>query len=140
MNHSGIVTIDKENDYYMVENNILYSKDKKTLVSVLYAIKGTFTVDPNVEIIGNMAFHVQSGMTEVIIPEGVKEIKNSFNYCGGLRKIEIPSTVLNINGGCFADCTNLDEIVINQEENAIAGTPWGATKGMKVVTWKPDSI
>lgn len=141
-NYNGTVTIDKDNSNYMIENNILYGKDesngknKSRLVTVLYKIQGTFTINSDVEEIGSLAFHAQRNMTEVIIPEGVRTISDSFNYCSGLQKIEIPSTVKSISANCFVNSQNLDEIFIKQKEGAIEGAPWGATKTDKVVVWQ----
>ena len=64
-----------------------------------------------------------------------KTLCGSFNWCGGLNELEIPSTVKQIAGGCFAGCSNLSNINIKQAENAISGAPWGAAKGMKVINW-----
>lgn len=43
-NYNGIVTIDSENQNYMIEDNTLYTKDKKTLVRVLKNIHETYSV------------------------------------------------------------------------------------------------
>lgn len=85
-NYNGKVTIDSSNNSYIIENNILYSKDKKTLVNVLYAINGKFEIDESVEKIETHAFHNQGQMTEVVIPDSVKKIGQSFNYCGRINK------------------------------------------------------
>ena len=83
-----------------------------------------------------MAFYNQHKMTKIIIPETVKEIgKDTFGYCKGLTKIEIPSSVDTIGENCFDTCTNLNEIRINKEKGSIAGSPWGADKGDRVVIW-----
>ena len=37
-NYAFTLNIDKSNPYYIVENNVLYTKNKDTLVSVLYKI------------------------------------------------------------------------------------------------------
>lgn len=37
-NYAFTLNIDKSNSYYIVENNVLYTKNKDTLVSVLYKI------------------------------------------------------------------------------------------------------
>ena len=134
-NYSGIVTIDSRNSSYRVENNVLYSKNKDTLICILSRINGRFEIDDEVKIIGNYAFHGQDDMTEVVIPGSVKEIGNSFYNCNRLTNIEIPSSVEKIGGSCFTNCSNLDKIKINKGENEIKEAPWGATKGMKVVEW-----
>lgn len=129
----GTVTIDSENKNYVVENNVLYTKtEPKTLVTVLYLINGTFTIDSSVKVIEYRAFHNQLQMTNIIIPEGVKEIKDSFNYCSKLQNIEIPNSVESIGANCFANCSNLGKVTIYNEK-LLETAPWGATKGDKVI-------
>ena len=138
-NYSGTVVVD--NDYYVVKDNVLYKKDSNTgkcttLVRVLNEINGTMQISSEVKSIGYDAFYGQRKMTEIVIPEGVETISQSFNYCSILKKVEIPSTVKSISSTCFADATNnLEEIIIHNKENSISGAPWGAVKGMKVVKW-----
>ena len=133
---SGTVTISEYNPNYMVENNTLYSKDKKMLITVLNRINGSYTIESGVETIQDSAFHNQYNMTEVIIPDSVKEIKKSFIYCTALTTITIPASVEKIGSTCFSYCKNLSEIIINKPEGTISGSPWGATKGAKVVKWE----
>ncbi len=135
-NYAGTVEISEENPYYTIENNILYSKDKKTLICALYQITGSFTVPGTVENIGNLAFDAQ-GMQEVILESGVKKIDESaFSQCSNLKKITIPNTVTNMGVDLFERCNNLESIVIDNKEGAISGVPWGAPKGMRAITWE----
>ena len=135
-NYAGTVEISEENPYYTIENNILYSKDKKTLICALYQITGSFTVPGTVENIGNLAFDAQ-GMQEVILESGVKKIDSAaFSQCSNLKKITIPDTVTNMGEDLFERCNNLESIVIDNKEGAISGVPWGAPKGMRAITWE----
>ena len=135
-NYAGIVEISEENPYYTIENNILYSKDKKTLICALYQITGSFTVPGTVENIGNLAFDAQ-GMQEVILESGVKKIDSAaFSQCSNLKKITISDTVTNMGEDLFERCNNLESIVIDNKEDAISGVPWGAPKGMRAITWE----
>ena len=127
--------------YGVVENKILYKKNnekKDTLVSVLYKIDGTIELDSKVKTIGYYSFYGQSGLKELVIPEGIEKIEASaFTNCPSLLKIEIPKTVKSIGDSCFSDNTSsLEEILIKNKEDSITGAPWGAAKGMKVVQWK----
>ena len=97
----------------------------------MFKITGAFTIDNSVKIV-ERAFHNQTQMTNIIIPEGVKEIKNSFNYCSNLEKIEIPNSVESIGANCFANCSNLGKVTIYNEK-LLETAPWGATKGDKVI-------
>ena len=139
-NYNGVVNIDENNPIYKVENDILYIKKngkKDQLASVLYKIKSTIEIDPEVTTIGVCAFDAQTELTQIIIPEGVTTIMSgAFYFCPNLIKVEIPKTVNSIASNSFANATSkLEEIIIHNKENAISGAPWGAVKGMKVVKW-----
>ena len=135
-NYYGTVTIDEGNQNYSIENNVLYNKEKTKLVTILYRIKGSYRVKDTVITIGSSAFHNQVEMTEVILPEGLKEISSSFNYCTGLTSIYIPNSVETINSHAFDNTSsNLNKIQIDKEAGSIEGSPWGATKGDRVIEW-----
>lgn len=74
-------------------------------------------------------------MTEVILPEGLKEIGSSFNHCSGLTSIYIPNSVETIDSGAFNNSPNLDKIQIDKEAGSIEGSPWGVIKGDRAIEW-----
>ena len=130
------LNIDSENPYYMVENNILYSKNKDKLVAVLYKIEGNFVVPNNVKIIGKQAFTDQVNMTNITINQGIEQLEDEiFASCSSLLNVEIPSTVTTIDKNCFSSCPSIAKIKINKKENSISGAPWGAIQGLKVIEW-----
>ena len=77
-NYTGSVIIDSQNPYYIIENNILYNKEKTKLYTVLYEINGIFSVINGVEEIADSAFHGQYKLSEIEFPETLKKIGNSF--------------------------------------------------------------
>ena len=135
-NYNTKVVIDEENPYYTVKNEILYNKNETELVTVLKKINGSFIIDNSVEKISSRAFHNQNNLTEIILPEGLREIGDSFNYCSSLKEIIIPSTVEKIDLNCFKNTTNLEKIKINKPQNTIEGSPWAANKGNRIVEWQ----
>ena len=50
-----------------------------------------------------------------------------------LKEINIGSGVVNIDANAFNAVPNLTTININKSENAISGSPWGATNA--TVNW-----
>ena len=114
----------------------MYEKGKKEIVAVLKSINGTFEISQGVEKIGTKAFHNQLEMTKIIIPNTVKEISNSFNYCRQLTKIEIPSSVEKIERGAFSNSPQLKEIIIHKKNESIEGSPWGCDAGLKAIKWQ----
>ena len=129
------VTINN-NDNYIIEDNVLYSKNKDTLITVLKQINGKFVVDSNVTTITGSAFYSQGKMTEIQLSNNLEQIgSNAFYGCNGLTFIDIPESVNSIKSTSFYNCANLNEIRLKGSENSISGAPWGAPKGMKVVLW-----
>ena len=136
MNEHGEVIIDEENPYYTIENNILYNKEKTELIAAIERIQGKFIIPENIEKIGDRAFHNQTNMTSIELPTSLKEIGNSFNFCSGLKEIDIPTNVEKIGSSCFGDATNLEKIKINKPANSIEGSPWGAIRGTRIIEWR----
>ena len=68
--------------------------------------------------------------TELIIPDGVKEIADaSFIDNKQIERVIIPGSVIRIEKHAFADCINLKEIIISGnvqyvEKSAFYRTPW----------------
>ena len=133
--------ISETNPNYVVENNILYNKDRKQgikeLILPIYPIGAieTFEIPYGVTKIGHYSFHSQNKMRSIKIPETVTEIGEAFNYCNNLTKIEIPSSVTKIDLNCFNNSPNINEIIIHKEKGSIEGSPWGIEKGERAIKW-----
>ena len=135
-NYYGTVTVDEANPNYSSENNEIYNKDKTELIGIYHDIQGSYTVKPSVTKIGDMAIYNKTGMTEVILPEGLKEIgNNSFYNSTGLTEIYIPNSVEKIASNAFSGSTNLMHIRVDKEPNSIDGAPWGAISWDRAVEW-----
>ena len=137
------LNIDSSNPYYMVEGQGIYNKDKTLLVGTFGKIIGTFEVPYGVEIVGEFSIHNQKEMTAIILPETLKEIKQTFSYCSGLTTITIPNSVNKIHTYTFNGTDNLSEIIIDnyhftdssKKTPTIPGEPWGCKYGARAITW-----
>ena len=77
----------------------------------------------------------QSAMTEIDLNK-VSEIGHSvFDGCGGLKKIEVPSTITKIYSKAFNGATEANQIIIHRKENAISGSPFGSPFGLRAIQW-----
>lgn len=52
----------------------------------------------------------ESGVTDVVIPEGVTEIKPSAFHGSNVTSVYIPDDVKTIGGGTFSDCKQLHTV------------------------------
>ncbi len=130
-----------KNDYYKIENSVLYDKDGKTLISYNGNGDGKFTIPETVESITPYAF-AQSNLTEVTIGKGLKVI-GDYAFAGATKLTKIDFNGSNVTqlggkvssgeeeddgrgpgmypgegggsnqgGNVFANCTQLKELTI----------------------------
>lgn len=66
----------------------------------------------SIKSIGEMAF-MQSALKEITLPEDIILEEGAFQSCRNLSKITFPSYTKEINYNCFAGCSKLKKIVIN---------------------------
>lgn len=100
---------------YVPEGGPMYKGDIVIPATVSYGGK-TFPVKK----IGQGAFYGCTGLTSIVLPEGLEEIENSSFYgCTALKGITFPSTLNNIRGylitgdtGAFEGCTGLKSIYL----------------------------
>lgn len=142
------ITVKRSNRKYAVKNNLLLSRNKKTLLSVPGGIKKVRIPDcvrkigdqafyefklhkesrhfeceevilgKNVVSIGMGAFSM-SGLNRIWLNEGLRTIGyGAFAFCYNLESITIPSTVKSLSG--FEDTVNLKKIYIKSKKCRIA--------------------
>ena len=128
------LVIDVLNKNYTSDDKFLYNKDKTSIITH-YKTENSVVIPDGVEKIKDYSFHGQRLLKELYIPDTVKEIGHSFNYCSGLIKITIPNSVEKIGSSCFDGCNNLTQINIDNKKDSISGAPWRSPYGMRVVNW-----
>lgn len=85
------ITVDAGNTEYIAVNNVLYTKDMKTLVMIPSG-RTSITIESNIKKIEDFAGYCTQ-VANIQIPEGVDEIgKNAFSECK-LSSISIPAGV-----------------------------------------------
>lgn len=110
------INVPKGNKHFISKDDVLYSKDEKTLVRYPYGKEDeSFTLPNSVEAIENYAFCNNQQLQEVKIRAGshLKVIKKgAFNRCYNLKEITFHNDLEEIQERVFADCVNLEEIII----------------------------
>ncbi len=102
--------------YFSSVDGVLYNADKSALI--VYPLAKTneeLIVDANVKVIYTTAFTSNTYITKVVLPEGLVEIQsNAFEFCYGLKEINIPSTVQKIDTRAFYSCSALETVTFTQ--------------------------
>lgn len=92
------------------------------------------------EAIGNSAFKYCEVMTEIVLPNGVKNIGDeAFYYCNSLESFHIPSTVETIGAGVLASAESLQSITVD-EKNTKFRSKDGILYGLDETTQKEDEL
>ena len=93
-----------------------------------------------VEVIGD--FHILNGIlikysgnsNRIIIPDGVKQLKNSvFWNCFSLEKVIIPNSVKSLGGDTFYNCENLKELTIPPSVVEMGDNPFANCPKLKLI-------
>ena len=114
------INVDFNNEKYMSDNGVLFTKDKKTLIQYPSKKEGTeYLISQGVESIEDYAFWGCGNLTNIIIPDSVTDIGiSAFEDCTSLTSITIPSRVTGIGIEVFNGCISLTSINVdsNNEE------------------------
>ena len=132
------LTLNCKSPLFKVENNILYSKDRRFI--------SCWSEDNNIELpygiteIGFCAFSGCTSLQSVVIPDGVTYIGDyAFSGCKSLQSVVIPDSVTYIGREAFNGCTSLQSVVIPDSVTYIERDAFsGCTSLQSVVI--PDGV
>ena len=126
------INVDSNNEKYMSDNGVLYTKDKKTLIQYPSKKEGTeYLILQGVESIGEFAFSDCTSLTNITIPNSVTSIGvDAFYKCTSLTNITIPNSVTSIGGKAFIFCSSLTSITISDSVTSIGGDAFGSCESL----------
>lgn len=150
------ITVDEENPYFMVDDGVLYSKDKRELLYCPKNFSGIYRVAEEVKRIGKSAFRNCNQLTEIVLPEGLEVIGDTAFYgCTQLKQISLPKSVSqigtyaykgcplqgtldlmnikDIGEGAFEGCTGLTSVVLPENLLRIEASLFQGCTGLTVV-------
>ncbi len=101
-----------QNAVYLVEDGVLFSKDKTMLIQYPAGKTDAYTVPDSVTAIGDWAF-ANGKLTEVTLPQSVTKIGNcAFYGCELLTAAALGDGVTSIGDYAFYDCDSLSAITV----------------------------
>ena len=135
------INVDSNNEKYMSDKGVLYTKDKKSLIQYPCKKEGTeYIILQGVTSIGNYAFEYCRSLTNITIPNSVTSIGNSAFYkCTSLTSITIPNSVTSIGGYAFESCSSLTSITIPNSVTSIGDSAFKNCTSLTSITI-PNSV
>lgn len=116
---------------YLVENGIVYNKDKTTLYYCTMSVKGDVTIPSTVTKIDEYAFAYHTGITSVVIPASVTTIGLRAFLYSSVKEVTILGTVVIDYEAFFrSDLEVLNIKGLTKEEgwSGIDGMEWDAVE------------
>lgn len=131
----------EENLQYMVENGVLFSKDKSLLHTYLYMnTENNYRIPDSVKKIGAYAFSHCSMLKDIVIPKDTEEIGvSAFEDCKLLKSISIPSKVTEIKDDTFSGCCALETVEIPDSVVSIGSFAFSMCDSLGYIV-VPDSV
>lgn len=109
------IEVDVNNPNYCSVENVLFDKDKTTLIKCSVGKKGTYVIDNNIKSIQESAFSNCKDLSCINIPDSVNSIgEYAFFSCASLSSISIHNKITSIGNKIFLSCTSLKNIYISK--------------------------
>lgn len=108
------ITVTANNTVYKSIDNVLYTKDGRTLMQYAPAKSETsFTIPSSVTSISSRAFAECANLSSIVIPDGVTSVGSyAFNSCDKLASVVIGNGITNIDTYTFNMCYKLQNVTI----------------------------
>lgn len=137
------VKISEENNTFISENGAIYTKNgngnKEELVAFINTSAEIFVIPEGVSRIKSFSFCNKWNLKSIELSNTITHIEGlAFNNCG-IRKITIPSSIVEIGDDAFKNATDLQTVEIQRKKNAVVGSPWGHILGNTAIKWTGNS-
>ena len=132
-------TIDKDNPNFTAIDGVIYNKELTKPVIAIQGVAKNVVIPETVTYIGD-TFSGCKSLESITIPDSVTSIGNGAFYgCSGLTSITIPDSVTNIGWGAFRDCGSLASITIPDSVTSINDWAFSDCNSLKSINI-PDSV
>ena len=134
--------LNPKNKYMECVDNVLFTKDRKKLLSYAeYDERTEYSIPEGTESIGDGAFMGCNNLISVFIPEGVESIGDAaFMSCNNLKSVFIPASVKEITSSVFYSGDNLTELCFSSFDIKINQDSLGPTFGKPLKTQLKSSV
>lgn len=132
------ILIDKENSNYILENNIIYSSDYKSVLYCLSSYNGNLVLNDNIERIEDYAFYGCKNIESIIFSNNINYVGYSaFENCSNLENIKFKeSKNYIIYDKAFKNCNNLKNVTFDVGLKSILNNAFENCVKLETVNFK----
>jgi hypothetical protein len=127
------INVDENNPMFSSVDGVLFNKSVKKLVKFPKGRSGEYTVPFGVTHIGESAFAGCTNLEEVNFPKSVVSIGLASFSVSGLKRLELPDNLGNIEPYAFDRCTNLEHVIIPFGVISIGNSAFSNCKKLKSI-------
>lgn len=133
---SVLLTGGHENDGRELVTSIIFP-DSIEEISGFSSFTNLTTIQYPENLISLNAFVYCDSLTEVVVPNGLKNAYGSFAYCENLSSVTLPDGLESLNSYAFQGCTSLTSIKIPDSVTDMTGRPFNES-GLVELILPPD--
>lgn len=126
------IEVSENSPYYFVNDQIIYSKDMKTLLFCLPQKTGRVEIPDTVERIAENAFSYCDKITEIVVPASVNTVETNALACNP-KKVVFLGVVENITTAAFGSMENTEIVKPTQMTIPEEYNPYYGENGSEVV-------
>lgn len=134
VNYGADIDVSADSKFFMVDNHILYSRDKSVLHSAFKGVHDNVSILPGCKEIRSFAFYVKRNIKSVEMPASVTTIGDgAFVSCYELSSVKLSPNLTYIGKLAFADNPALTHIDIPDKVTVIDSTAFKICKNLKTI-------
>jgi hypothetical protein len=134
------ITVDSQNKSFVAKDGVLFTSDKKAIVSYPAGKTNTsYTIPTGVENTWALAFAGSSKLQKVTIPSTLKKLGKGVFAGTGLKSVSVPTSITEIRDAAFAYCPNLTSVTLNNKVTTIGTGAFANSSALKNFTI-PSSV
>ena len=126
------LTVDAQNSVYTVKDNVLFSKDGKTLIACVGMFRESYTVPEGVEVIAASAFEgcgsvPMNDLYEIDEKDWSYPDEDGFWHFAGLKEIKFPKSLKRIEASAFYSCIGIQKLEFPENLEYIGPAAFAST-------------